>query len=541
MADNFIHGIIDKDNETGKYGGEVVTRFPPEPNGYLHIGHAKSICLNFGTAIKYGGRCNLRYDDTNPVKEDVEYINAIEEDVRWLGFQWDERLWASDYFENMYQGAVELIKKGKAYVCQLTPDEMRAYRGTLKEPGKESPYRNRSVEENLRLFEEMREGKYEDGALVLRAKIDMASPNINMRNPIIYRIAHAIHHNTGDQWCIYPMYDYAHPIEDAMEGITHSICTLEFEDHRPLYDWVLREIGWWPTPPQQIEFARLNLTNTVMSKRYLKALVDKGDVEGWDDPRMPTIAGLRRRGYTPESIRDFCDRIGVSKANSTVDVGLLEHCLREALKSEVPSRNVVFHPIKVVITNYPEGVIEEVEVENNKEVPEMGFRKIPFSRELWVDGEDFQEVPEKKYFRLFPGNEVRFKGAYFITLQEVVKNQDGSVKELRCTYDPETKSGSGFEGRKVKGTIHWVEATTAVPVTLREYDYLMTENDQGEMALNPNSLKVVQGYGEPGISSSKPGERYQFFRHGYYIHDGKAEEGEDKVFNSIVGLKSSWK
>ena len=541
MADNFIHGIIDKDNETGKYGGEVVTRFPPEPNGYLHIGHAKSICLNFGTAIKYGGRCNLRYDDTNPVKEDVEYINAIEEDVRWLGFQWDERLWASDYFENMYQGAVELIKKGKAYVCQLTPDEMRAYRGTLKEPGKESPYRNRSVEENLRLFEEMREGKYEDGALVLRAKIDMASPNINMRDPIIYRIAHAIHHNTGDQWCIYPMYDYAHPIEDAMEGITHSICTLEFEDHRPLYDWVLREIGWWPTPPQQIEFARLNLTNTVMSKRYLKALVDKGDVEGWDDPRMPTIAGLRRRGYTPESIRDFCDRIGVSKANSTVDVGLLEHCLREALKSEVPSRNVVFHPIKVVITNYPEGVIEEVEVENNKEVPEMGFRKIPFSRELWVDGEDFQEVPEKKYFRLFPGNEVRFKGAYFITVQEVVKNEDGSVKELRCTYDPETKSGSGFEGRKVKGTIHWVEATTAVPVTLREYDYLMVENDQGEMALNPDSLKMVQGYGEPTISSSQPGERYQFFRHGYYIHDAKAEEGEEKVFNSIVGLKSSWK
>jgi glutaminyl-tRNA synthetase len=471
----------------------------------------------------------------------VEYINAIEEDVRWLGFQWDERLWASDYFETMYQGAVELITKGKAYVCELTPDEMRAYRGTLKEPGKESPYRNRSVEENLRLFEDMREGKYEDGALVLRAKIDMASPNINMRDPIIYRIAHATHHNTGDQWCIYPMYDYAHPIEDAIEGITHSICTLEFEDHRPLYDWVLREIGWWPTPPQQIEFARLNLTNTVMSKRYLKALVDKGDVEGWDDPRMPTIAGLRRRGYTPESIRDFCDRIGVSKANSTVDVGLLEHCLREALKSEVPSRNVVFHPIKVVITNYPEGVIEEVEVENNKEVPEMGFRKIPFSRELWVDGEDFQEVPEKKYFRLFPGNEVRFKGAYFITLQEVVKNEDGSVKELRCTYDPETKSGSGFEGRKVKGTIHWVEATTAVPVTLREYDYLMTENDQGEMVLNPDSLKVVQGYGEPEISSSKPGERYQFFRHGYYIHDAKAEEGEEKVFNSIVGLKSSWK
>ncbi len=541
MADNFIHGIIDKDNETGKYGGKVVTRFPPEPNGYLHIGHAKSICLNFGTAIKYGGTCNLRYDDTNPVKEDVEYINAIEEDVRWLGFQWEKRLWASDYFETMYEGAVELIKKEKAYVCQLTPEEMREYRGTLKEPGKESPYRNRPVDENLRLFEEMREGKYEDGALVLRAKIDMASPNINMRDPIIYRIAHATHHNTGDRWCIYPMYDYAHPIEDAIEGITHSICTLEFEDHRPLYDWVLREIGWWPTPPQQIEFARLNLTNTVMSKRYLKALVDKGDVESWDDPRMPTIAGLRRRGYTPEAIRDFCDRIGVSKANSTVDVGLLEHCLREDLKAAVPSRNVVFNPIKVVLTNYPEGVVEEVEVENNKEVPEMGFRKIPFSRELWVDGADFQEVPEKKYFRLFPGNEVRLKGAYFITLQEVVKDEDGKVQELRCTYDPETKSGSGFEGRKVKGTIHWVEATTAVPVLLREYDYLMVENEKEEMALNPHSLKKVKGYGEPSLSASRPGERYQFFRHGYYIEDVKSGKEKERVFNSIVGLKSSWK
>ncbi len=541
MAENFIHSIIEKDNASGKYGGKVYTRFPPEPNGYLHIGHAKSICLNFGTAIKYDGKCNLRYDDTNPVKEDVEYIKSIEEDVRWLGFTWDERLWASDYFGTMYNGAVELIKKGKAYVCELSPDEMRTHRGTLTEAGKESPFRDRPMEENLDLFEKMKAGEYKDGELVLRAKIDMGSPNINMRDPIIYRIAHATHHNTGDDWCVYPMYDYAHPIEDAIEGITHSLCTLEFEDHRPLYEWVLREIGWWPNPPQQIEFARLNITKTVMSKRYLKALVDDGSVESWDDPRMPTIAGLRRRGYTPEAIRDFCDRIGVAKANSTVDVELLEHCVREDLKEKVESRNVVFDPIKVVISNYPEDKTEEVEVENSKENPEMGTRHIPFSREIWVDGADFQEIPEKKYFRLFPGNEVRLKGAYFVRVNEVVKNEDGTIKELQCTYDPETKSGSGFEGRKVKGTIHWVEAKTALPITIREYSYLMREGEDGEMEINPDSVNIVKAYGEPALATAKAEERFQFFRHGYYIADSKLTKGADKVFNSIVGLKSSWK
>ncbi|MDX9888109.1 MAG: glutamine--tRNA ligase/YqeY domain fusion protein [Anaerovoracaceae bacterium] len=541
MAENFIHNIIEKDNASGKFGGKVYTRFPPEPNGYLHIGHAKSICLNFGTAIKYEGKCNLRYDDTNPVKEDVEYIKSIEEDVKWLGFTWDERLWASDYFGTMYNGAVELIKKGKAYVCQLSPEEMRTHRGTLTETGKESPYRNRSTEENLDLFERMKAGEYKDGELVLRAKIDMASPNINMRDPIIYRIAHATHHNTGDEWCIYPMYDYAHPIEDAIEGITHSLCTLEFEDHRPLYEWVLREIGWWPNPPQQIEFARLNVTNTVMSKRYLKALVDNGSVESWDDPRMPTIAGLRRRGYTPESIRDFCDRIGVAKSNSTVDVELLEHCVREDLKEKVESRNVVFDPIKVVITNYPQDQTEEVEVENSKEKPEMGTRHIPFSNEIWVDGADFQEIPEKKYFRLFPGNEVRLKGAYFIKVNQVIKNEDGTIKELQCTYDPQTKSGSGFEGRKVKGTIHWVEAKTALPITIREYSYLMREGEDGEMELNPDSENIIKAYGEPALATAEAEDRFQFFRHGYYIADSKLTKGKDKVFNSIVGLKSSWK
>ncbi len=540
-SNNFIHNIIEKDNETGKYGGKVYTRFPPEPNGYLHIGHAKSICLNFSTAKKYGGKCNLRYDDTNPVKEDIEYINSIEADVKWLGWEWDERLWASDYFDKMYEGAIELIKKGKAYVCDLSAEEIKEYRGTLKEPGRESPYRNRSVEENLRLFEEMKDGKYADGEKVLRAKIDMASSNINMRDPVIYRIAHATHHNTGDKWCIYPMYDYAHPIEDAIEGITHSICTLEFEDHRPLYDWVLREIGWWETPPQQIEFARLNLTNTVMSKRYLKALVDDGAVESWDDPRMPTIAGLRRRGYTPESIRDFCERIGVSKANSMVDVALLEYCVREDLKTRVESRNVVENPLKVIITNYPEDKTEMMEIENNKEVPEMGSRMVPFSRELWVDGADFQEVPEKKYFRLFPGNEVRFKGAYFITCNEVVKNEDGSIKELLCTYDPETRSGSGFEGRKVKGTIHWVDAKTAIPVTIRNYGYLMLPDEEGNNQLNPKSVEVIQGYAEPELAKAKAGDRFQFFRHGYYIADAKLYSKENPVFNRIVDLKSSWK
>ena len=538
---NFIHNIIDKDLETQKYGDKVHTRFPPEPNGYLHIGHAKSICLNFSTAEKYGGQCNLRYDDTNPVKEDVEYVDSIEEDVKWLGFQWDNRLWASDYFDEMYDCALDLIKKGKAYVCDLSADEIRAYRGTLKEPGKESPSINRSVEENLKLFEEMREGKYADGEKVLRAKIDMASPNMNMRDPVIYRIAHISHHNTGDKWCIYPMYDFAHPIEDAIEGITHSICTLEFEDHRPLYDWVLETLGRWEAPPQQIEFARLNLTNTVMSKRYLKAMVDDGTVDGWDDPRMPTIAGIRRRGYTPEAVRDFCERIGVSKANSTVDVGLLEHCVREDLKQKVASRNVVENPVKVIITNYPEEQTEEMELENNREVPEMGNRTVPFSRELYVDGDDFMEVPIKKYFRLFPGNEVRFKGAYFITCNEVVKNEDGSVKELLCTYDPETRSGSGFEGRKVKGTIHWVDAKTAVKIKIRNYDYLMVDDEEGNQVMNPDSLTESIGYAEPLVAEAKPGERFQFFRKGYYIADSKLTNDTEKVFNKIVGLKSSWK
>lgn len=541
MADNFIHEIIEKDLESKKYGDKVCTRFPPEPNGYLHIGHAKSICLNFTTAAKYGGKCNLRYDDTNPVKEDVEYVDSIEEDVRWLGFEWDKRLWASDYFDQMYEAAVELIKKGKAFVCDLTGDEIREYRGTLTQPGKDSPYRNRSIEENLRLFEEMKEGRYKDGEKVLRAKIDMSSPNINMRDPIIYRIAHASHHNTGDKWCIYPMYDFAHPIEDAIEGITHSICTLEFEDHRPLYDWVLREVGWWQAPPQQIEFARLNLTHTVMSKRYLKAMVEDGTVDGWDDPRMPTIAGIRRRGYTPEAVRQFCEDIGVSKSNSTVDVAQLEQCVREDLKTRVPSRNVIFDPVKVIITNYPEGRSELCAIENNAQVPEMGTRKVSFSRELWIDGADFMEEPPKKYFRLFPGNEVRLKGAYYITCTDVIKNPDGTIKEIHCTYDPQTKSGSGFEGRKVKGTIHFVDAASAVPLTIRQYDYLFIEDEDGKPVKNPESVKVSTAYAEASVSEARAGERFQFFRHGYYVADIKDHKPGEAVFNEIVGLKSSWK
>ena len=541
VSTNFIHNIIDKDLENQKYGDKVITRFPPEPNGYLHIGHAKSITLNFTTAQKYGGECNLRYDDTNPVKEDVEYVDSIEEDVKWLGFQWNRRLWASDYFDKMYEAAVELIRKGKAYVDNLTAEQIKEYRGTLKEPGKESPCRNQSVEENLQLFEEMRAGKYADGERVLRAKIDMASPNINMRDPIIYRIAHTNHHNTGDKWCIYPMYDFAHPIEDAIEGITHSICTLEFEDHRPLYDWVLREVGWWETPPQQIEFARLDLTNTVMSKRYLKALVDDGVVEGWDDPRMPTIAGLRRRGYTPEAIRDFCERIGVSKANSKVEISLLEHCVREDLQDKIGNRNVVEKPIKVVITNYPEDKSEMITIENHNKIPEMGTREVPFSRELYIDGDDFMEVPAKKYFRMFPGNEVRFKGAYFIKCNEVVKNEDGSIKELLCTYDPESRGGESPDGRKVKGTIHFVDAKTAVKIKIRNYDYLMIPDENGDNKLNPASVEETWGYAEPSIADAQPGERFQFFRHGYYVADSKLSGEDEKVFNRIVGLKSSWK
>jgi glutaminyl-tRNA synthetase len=540
ISSNFIHNIIEKDLENQTYSGPVYTRFPPEPNGYLHIGHAKSICLNFTTAQKYNGKCNLRFDDTNPVKEDTEYVESIKEDVKWLGFQWDRLIFASDYFDKMYEYAVELIKKGKAFVCDLSAEEIRQYRGTLTEPGKESPYRYRTVEENLELFEKMRQGLYKDGEKVLRAKIDMSSPNINMRDPVIYRIAHAEHHNTGNKWCIYPMYDYAHPLEDAIEGITHSICTLEFEDHRPLYDWVLKELEW-REPPQQIEFARLNLTNTVMSKRYLKALVDNNDVEGWDDPRMPTIAGLRRRGYTPGSIRDFCERIGVSKANSTVDIALLEHCIREDLKDKVESRMVVLNPLKVVITNYPENFSEEMEIENSKEDETKGNRKVSFSRELYVERDDFMEIPEKKYFRLFPGNEVRLKGAYFITCNEVIKDADGNVTELRCTYDPATRSGSGFNARKVKGTIHWVDARTAVKVKVRNYGYLMIENDKGEYVLNPNSMETFEAYAEPELNNAKAGERFQFFRNGYYIADEKLTNDKDKVFNQIVGLKSSWK
>ena len=538
---NFIHQIIDKDNEEGVYGNKVYTRFPPEPNGYLHIGHAKSICLNFTTAQKYGGKTNLRYDDTNPVKEDVEYVDSIEEDVKWLGFTWEKRLWASDYFDTMYEAAEELVNKGLAYVDDLTPEEIREYRGTLKSPGKESPARSRSTEENLDLFRRMKAGEFADGEKVLRAKIDMASPNINMRDPIIYRIAHINHHNTGDKWCIYPMYDFAHPIEDAVEGITHSICTLEFEDHRPLYEWVLDNVGFWKNPPKQIEFARLNLTNTVMSKRLLKSLVDEGFVDGWDDPRMPTIAGLRRRGYTPESIRNFCEEIGVAKSNSTIDSAMLDFCIREDLKEKVQNRNVIEDPIKVVLTNYPEDKTEMITVENNRNVPEMGNREIPFSREIYIDGADFMEVPVKKYFRLFPGNEVRVKGAYFITCNEVIKNEDGSVAELRCTYDPETRSGSGFEGRKVKGTIHFVDAKTAVPVRVRNYNPLYIENEEGENVLNPNSAEEKICYAEPMIAEAKPGERFQFFRHGYYIADSKLTTNEEKVFNRIVDLKSSFK
>ena len=541
MASNFIHDIIDDDLASGKHT-KIATRFPPEPNGYLHIGHAKSLCLNFGTALKYGGTCNLRYDDTNPVKEDIEFVKSIEADVNWLGFQWDEKLWASDYFDTMYEAALELIKKGKAFVCELTPDQIKEYRGTLTEPGKESPYRNRPIEENLELFEKMRAGEFADGEVCLRAKIDMSSPNINMRDPVIYRVVHAPHHNTGDKWCIYPMYDFAHPIEDAIEGITHSICTLEFEDHRPLYDWVVQEVGFWPNPPRQIEFARLNVTTMIMSKRYLRALVEEGKVSGWDDPRLSTIAGIRRRGYTPEALRKFCNDIGVTKGDSTIDIAQLEQCAREDLQTKVPAINVVKNPIKVIIDNYPEGQIEMVTVENNSKVEEMGTREIPFGRELWVDGDDFMEVPEKKYFRLFPGNEVRFKGAYFVTCNEVVKNPDGSIKELHCTYDPETKSGSGFEGRKVKGTIHFVEASTAVKIDIREYGYLMKENEEtGELEFDPNSLVETWGYAEPSVKDVTAGERFQFFRKGYYVADQELTTDDKKVFNSIVGLKSSWK
>ena len=530
---NFIYNIIEEDIKNNKNEGKIITRFPPEPNGYLHIGHAKAICLSFSAASKYGGKCNLRFDDTNPANEDMEYVNSIEEDVRWLGFSWDKKFWASDYFEKMYECAEKLIQTGDAYVCDLNADEIRKTRGTLTEPGVDSPYRNRTIDENLKLFREMREGKFEDGSKVLRAKIDMSSSNINMRDPVIYRIARIHHHNTGDNWCIYPMYDFAHPLEDAIEGVTHSLCTLEFEDHRPLYDWFLEKLKW-SNPPRQIEFARLNLTGTVMSKRKLKKLVDEGKVSGWDDPRMPTIAGIRRRGYTPASIRKFCDDIGVAKSNSTVDTAMLESCIREDLKEAVVSKNVVFDPIKVVITNYHDEGQELMEVENNRNNEALGSRKVPFSRELYVDGEDFMMNPVKKYFRLFKGNEVRFKGAYFITCNDVVTDDEGKVIELLCTYDPETRSGSGFEGRKVKGTIHWIDKRTAVKIDVNEYDDLFV-GDGDEMKFNEGSKIQRECFAEPSIEEMNPGDRVQFFRHGYYIKD------EDGSFNQITPLKSSWK
>lgn len=545
-SSNFIQNIINEDQKTNKYGQRVHTRFPPEPNGYLHIGHAKSICLNFGLAREYGGLCNLRFDDTNPSKEEVEYVDSIQEDVKWLGFSWDDRMfYASDYFERLYQYAVKLITVGKAYVCDLTAQQMREYRGNLTEPGKDSPYRSRSVEENLALFQGMKNGEFPDGSRVLRAKIDMASPNLTMRDPVLYRIMRAHHHRTGDQWCIYPMYDYAHPLSDAIEGITHSICTLEFEDHRPLYDWVLQD---WESPekPQQTEFARLNLTNTVMSKRKLRTLVEKGLVSGWDDPRMPTISGLRRRGYTPESIRDFCERIGVAKSNSTVDIALLEHCIREDLNVNAARAMTVLQPLKVVLTNYPEGQVEELDAENNPENEQMGTRKIAFSRVLYIEQDDFMENPSKKYFRLSPGKEVRLKYAYIIKCEEVIKDEQGQVIELRCTYDPETKSGAGTSTKKVKGVLHWASAEHAVDAEVRLYEYLLTNEEEEESdsddfiaKLNPNSLVVRQAKAEPSLANVTGGERYQFLRQGFFVADPDSKPGKP-VFNRIVGLRDSW-
>lgn len=549
MADNntgsnFIRNIILDDLNSKKHE-KIITRFPPEPNGYLHIGHAKSIVLNFGLGDEFEGRTNLRFDDTNPSKEEVEYVESIKNDVQWLGYKWDELHFASNYFDEMYKRAQLLIKKGLAYVCDLTPEEIREFRGTLTEPGKESPYRNRSVEENLEIFDKMRLGEFEDGSKVLRAKIDMSSPNINMRDPILYRISHAQHHNTGDKWCIYPMYDFAHPLEDAIEGITHSICTLEFEDHRPLYDWVVKECEMTSTP-RQIEFARLNITNTVMSKRKLKMLVDEGVVDSWDDPRMPTIAGLRRRGYTPESIRNFCKEIGVAKSNSTVDAQMLEYFVREDLNSKAPRAMAVINPLKLVITNYPEDTSEMLYIENNPDNEECGKREVPFSRELYIEREDFMENPPKKYFRLFPGNEVRLKGAYFVKCNEVIKDENGEVIEIHCTYDVETKSGTGFTGRKVKGTIHWVDAKTAIPAEFRLYEPLILDNETEEdkhflEQINPNSLTIMNGYIEPSASTAVTNDKYQLFRHGYFNVDPKYTTEDKLVFNRIVSLKSSFK
>ncbi len=539
---NFIHNYINEDlkGELNK----VHTRFPPEPNGYLHIGHAKSICLNFGLAKLYGGKCNLRFDDTNPAKEDTEFVNSIKEDIKWLGFDWEDRLYfASSYFDKMYEYAVLLIKKGKAFVCDMTAEEMKSARGTLNTPGEESPYRNRSVEENLELFKRMRDGEFKDGEKTLRAKIDMASANINMRDPVIYRIAHMNHHATGDKWCIYPMYDFAHPVEDAIEEITHSICTMEFEDHRPLYDWVINEIDF-SVKPRQIEFAKLNLSNTVMGKRFLRALVEEGKVDGWNDPRLITLSGIRRRGYTPESIRKFCEMIGVSKANSVVDTALLEHCIREDLKGETPVVMAVLDPIKLIITNYPEGEREMLEIENHPENEELGKRLVPFSRELYIERSDFMEEPPKKFFRLSVGKEVRLKGAYFVTCTDFVKDENGVITEVHCTYDPKTKSGLNFTERKVKGTIHWVSVPDAVKVTAMLYENLIIEDEDSEngYSLNPSSLTVAgECMCEPSVKGAKPMDRFQFIRNGYFCVDSKNSTDENLVFNRIVSLKSSFK
>ncbi|MCF8564156.1 glutamine--tRNA ligase/YqeY domain fusion protein [Alicyclobacillus tolerans] len=542
-SSDFIREIVRDDLKEGRVG-KIVTRFPPEPNGYLHIGHAKSICINFGIADEFGGKTNLRFDDTNPLKEDSEYVKAIQEDVAWLGFEWDGLYFASDYFEEMYQRAVLLIQKGKAYVDDLSADQLRETRGTLTEPGQNSPYRDRSVEENLDLFERMRNGDFADGKKVLRAKIDMASPNLNLRDPVLYRISHAKHHNTGDKWCIYPMYAFAHPLEDAIEGVTHSLCTLEFKDQRPLYDWVVRECEM-PNVPHQYEFGRLNLTNTVMSKRYLKKLVDEGLVDGWDDPRMPTISGLRRRGFTPESIRSFIDELGITVAGGEVDYKLLEHHARQDLNLKAPRAMAVIRPLKVVITNYPEGQVEMLEVKVNPEDPEMGTKQIPFSREVYIEQEDFMEVPPPKYHRLYPGNEVRLKDAYFVTCNDVIKDENGNVVELHCTYDPETKSGTGFTARKVKGTIHWVECKSAIPAEFRLYEPLLAGDYDEEASLeeqiNPDSVKVAQGYIGVDLKDTRPQDKYQFVRQGYFNVDPKDTTADLKVFNLIVSLKSSFK
>ena len=545
VSKNFIEQIIEKDLAEGKYD-TICTRFPPEPNGYLHIGHAKAILLNYGLAQKYHGKFNMRFDDTNPTKERVEFVESIKADIKWLGADWEDRLFfASNYFDQMYEAAVKLIKKGKAYVCDLTPEQIREYRGTLTEPGKESPYRNRSIEENLELFEAMKDGKYADGEKVLRAKIDMASPNINMRDPIIYRVAHMTHHNTGDKWCIYPMYDFAHPIEDAIEGVTHSICTLEFEDHRPLYDWVVRELEY-PHPPKQIEFAKLYLTNVVTGKRYIKKLVEEGIVDGWDDPRLVSIAALRRRGFTPESIKMFVDLCGVSKAQSSGDYAMLEYCIREDLKLKRPRMMAVLDPVKLIIDNYPEDQIEYLEADNNLENESLGKRQVPFGRELYIDREDFMENPPKKYFRLFPGNEVRLMNAYFVKCTGFEKDENGNVTEIHCTYDPETKCGTGFTGRKVKGTIHWVAAKTAKKVTVRLYENIIDEskgvyNEDGSLNLNPNSLTVKECFVEPALAEAKPYESFQFVRQGYFCADVRDSKEGAPVFNRIVALKSSFR